>query len=73
MGFQTESFKDFSQSVCMHEIKKQDLYYLTFNLFIHLSPRALSKTAESTGTIVCDCALFPYDLPLILKTRIYYI
>lgn len=55
-------------SVSVHgQDKKQDLYYLTFNLFFHLFLCALSKTTESTRTIVSDCVLFPYDLPLTLK------
>lgn len=54
---------------CPHVTEKtQDLYQITFSLFIHPSIRQhTGNNGASTSTKVSDCVLFPHDLPLILK------
>lgn len=52
--------------------KRQDLYQITFNLFIYPTIRPQSGETGRAGAQKVS-VLFPHDLPLILKTGMYYI
>lgn len=57
--------------LCVTE-KRQDLYQITFNLFIYPTIRLQSGETGRAGAQKVS-VLFPHDLLLILKTGMYYI